>query len=576
MAARARIRLPRQQKRTRRHNLDSWNRYHISRRSALRSGVSGAFGLATALTVGCGGDDDAGNGTPTQEGASVPPTPQPSEVARKGGSIRTGGLTAAIDTPDIHQSSSDPGAKAMQWAIDTLMTLDEAVPAKLVQAPALAEKLEQPDDLTYIYSLRKGVKFQNVAPVNGREFTADDAVFSLKRMSTNQPTYPRRSWLAKATAIEAVDRYTLRIRTSEPVASLSYLLASPWVGMISPEQAAQDGDKLKSYIGTGPYKVDRLEPGIAISYSRNPDYWGTGGNFEKIELVSIPDKAAEAAAFRAGEVTEFASVPPDTVSTLAGQVPDALQYKFPSPGLGIVAFNGRRAPFGDPRVRQALSLACDIPGWIQVVSAGQGGLSGPIAPAFTDWALPESRLKYHAQNIAEAKSLLNAAGVNPNGLKLKAMTLSTVASYVAMATQFQADMKLLGAEVEIEPVSSADYSTRLFTKFDFDITVGQDFSPDDPDRLFDRFHSTAGGNYAGYANPALDALLEKQRSTLNKEQRKDLVLQAQDIIVKDVPTFYTYFVWSFTMANAKLANWRASAVSGNQMRWNARNAWLKA
>jgi peptide/nickel transport system substrate-binding protein len=556
--------------------MDSWKRSHISRRSALRGGGVSALGLAAAFTIGCGDDEDAEDATPTADGASVPPTPQPSEVARKGGTIRMGGLTPAIDNADIHQSSSDPGAKAMQWSIDTLMTLDEAVPAVLVQAPGLAESLEQVDDLTYVYHLRKGVKFQNVAPVNGREFTADDAVFSLKRMSTQQPTYPRRSWLAKAASIEAVDRYTVRIRTSEPVASLSYLLASPWVGMISPEQAAQDGERLKSYIGTGPYVVDRLEPGITITYSRNPEYWGNGGNFDKVELVSIPDKAAEAAAFRAGEVTEFASIPPDTVATLASQVSDAVQYKVPSPGLGIVAFNGRRAPLGDPRVRQALALACDIPGWIQVVSAGQGGISGPIAPAFTDWALPESRLKYHAQNLTEARSLLDAAGIDPAGLKLKAMTLSTVASYVAMATQFQADMKQLGAEVEIEAVSSADYSSRLFTKFDFDVTVGQDFSPDDPDRLFDRFHSTAGGNYAGYSNPALDSLLEKQRSTLNKEQRRELVLQAQDIIVKDAPTFYTYFVWSFTMANSKLTNWRASALSGNQVRWNARNAWLKA
>ncbi len=557
--------------------MDYWKRSLITRRTAMRRGGYATAGLAGALVVGCDDDNTATPATqrPTQQ-AIVSPTVPAAAVVKKGGTVRIGGLAPTIDNADIHQATNDPGVKDPQYVLDTLQLLDEEVPAQFKQVPNLAETLEQPDDTTYIYRLRKGVKFANVAPVNGRVFTAEDAAFSLKRMATNDPRYVRRSWLDKATAIEALDANTLRIKTSTPVASLSYLLASPWVGMIAKEQVDRDGDQLKTYIGTGPYMVDRIEPGITITYKRNPDYWGSGGNFDRVELVSIPDKSAEAAAFRADEIQELAAIPADTIESLKKQVPSANQYKTPSAGLGVVAFNGLRKPFDDVRVRRAIALACDLPGWLQTVFAGQGGLSGPIAPPFTDWALPESRLKYRTQNLTEAKKLFDAAGIQTASTTLKVLTLSVVPSYVAMATNFQQDMKQLGITVQIEPVSNADYSSRFFTKHDFDILVGQDFSPDDPDRLYDRFHSTASGNYAAYKNPVMDALLEKQRSTVNKEQRKQLVQQVQDLIEEDVPTLYTVFNWGFSLSSGKLTNWRATALSGNQTRWNARNAWYSS
>lgn len=558
-------------------DINRWKRSQFARRSLFERAALGTAGLAGAVLAACGGKG-------RQE--SVPPGPPAAQISvpsatvtsppRQGGTVRLGGTAANVDTADIHQSVSVQGQQTAQWAIDTLQCLDEPVPAQFKQIPQLAETLEQPDDLTYIYKVRKGVRFHDVPPVNGREFTAEDAVFSLKRMATNDPRFTRRSWLEKVTSIEALDPATLRLKTSEPVASLSYLLASPWVGMIAKEQAERDGEKLKSFIGTGPYLADRYEPGSIISFTRNPKLSGPGGYFDKVEVVQIPDPQAWAAAFRADEVQELSTIPADTLANLKRQVPTALQYKTPSSGIGVVAFNNRRNPYGDVRVRRAIALACDIPGWIQTIVGGEGLITGPIAPQFVDWALPASKLKFHTQNVAESKKLLDAAGVQPASLSIKALTIGNLPTWVAAATQFQADMKAIGISVQIEPVSNTEYTTRFFASNDFEVVVGSDFSPDDPDRLYDRLHSKGSGNYSGYANADVDRLLTQQRTTLNREQRRQLLTQAQEIVVDEAPTFYTYIPWNFVMATERLANWRVSAISGNQMRWNARNAWFKS
>ena len=129
------------------------------------------------------------------------------------------------------------------------MTYDEATPGDLKLAPMLAQSLEQPDDLTYLYHLRPGVKFHNVAPLNGRALVADNVIYSFTRNATNDPKFTRRSWFATVSAMDAPDAATVRLKTSAPTAPLAYLMASPWIGIIAKEQVDRDGGTLKSFIG---------------------------------------------------------------------------------------------------------------------------------------------------------------------------------------------------------------------------------------------------------------------------------------------------------------------------------------
>jgi len=456
------------------------------------------------------------------------------------------------------------------------MTYDEPTPGDVKVTPMLAKGLEQPDELTYVYRLREGVKFHNVAPVNGRELVAEDVVYSFGRMKTNDPRFTRRSWFNSVTAIDAVDKYTVRIKTSAPSAVFAYLLGSPWAGIIAKEQVDRDGATLKSYIGTGPYINQRAELNSNFSYVRNPDYWAKdAAYFDKVELVNLADPSAFQSAFRAGEVAEIsnAGLPTDIVENFGRQNPKAQLLRVPSGGIGIVSMNTRRGSFGDKRVRQAIAYACNVPAWIDAIEGGSGVVTGAIGPHFKQWGLPKDRLKYgkQKQDLVKAQQLLAAAGVDPKKMSFKATTNTNSPTWVAMAVQLQSDLKPLGIDVQINPVTSVDYTTRLGVTFDMDVLAGLDFAADDPDRLTEVYSSKGSRNTTGYSTPELDDLLVKQRQTLDVKARQEIVYKIQDLLEEDVPTFYTYMPTVPVMVQG-VANWRVSVITGNAVRWNARQS----
>ena len=127
----------------------------------------------------------------------------------------------------------------------------------------------------------------------------------------------------------------------------------------------------------------------------------------------------------------------------------------------------------------------------------------------------------------------------------------------------------------MESITQNDYVERLFVTHDFDIITGQDFSSDNPDMLQDRLHSQGSSNYSGYANIEVDNLFEKQGKTVNFEERREIIAQLMKILIKEVPTFYTYVPWNFDFSQ-DVWNWRRSAITANDERWNARQSYFKS
>ena len=124
--------------------------------------------------------------------------------------------------------------------------------------PHLAERWEAPDDMTYRFRLRQGVKWHNKPPVNGRELVAEDVKFTFDRFLTEKGN-PHRYLLESVDRIEVVDRYTVQFLLKEPFVWLPNVLANPvsmWV--VAPEVVQQYGDlkKPETAIGTGPFLLD--------------------------------------------------------------------------------------------------------------------------------------------------------------------------------------------------------------------------------------------------------------------------------------------------------------------------------
>src|SRR5262245_52025768 len=179
---------------------------------------------------------------------------------KRGGILRVRGY----DPPhfDHHQTLNFKTNTTLSFAYSTLVRYKvgaDVRPGTFIVEPHLAERWEQPDDTTYIFHLRQGVKWHNKPPLNGRELVADDVNLTYNRFLT-EPGNPLRFTLESVDRIEVVDRYTVKFILKEPFVWLVNVLANPYsTWIIAPEVVEKFGDlkKPESVIGTGPFILER-------------------------------------------------------------------------------------------------------------------------------------------------------------------------------------------------------------------------------------------------------------------------------------------------------------------------------
>ena len=139
----------------------------------------------------------------------------------------------------------------------------------------LAESWTQPNDTTYVFKLRRGVRWHNKPPVNGRELTSDDVKYSMERF-INEKGNANRHMLASVDRIETPDKYTVRVILKEPFAWFLDMIVNPMaVCIVAKECVEKFGDlkKWEAVVGTGPWMLDSYRPNVGVTYVRNPTYF---------------------------------------------------------------------------------------------------------------------------------------------------------------------------------------------------------------------------------------------------------------------------------------------------------------
>ncbi len=291
--------------------------------------------------------------------------------------------------------------------------------------PDLAERWEQKTPTTLVFHLRRGVKFHNKPPVNGREVTAEDVKYSLERFMAKSGFRAR---FEPVQAIDAVDRYTVRITLKEPFAAFLNHLANP---TYTPILAREAEEKFKDFnhpdavIGTGPFVLKSYERGVRLVFERNPDYFVKGLPYLDGAVIEItPDAAARLSLLRAGKV-EFGHMwgyaSPEEGKSLQKTNPELSITPTQVMAQGMIYFRTDQPPFNDVRVRRAVSLAIDRKAWNDALLFGEGCTdTGPLPCAMKEWKLEAARMdparaKYLVgYDPAEAKKLLAEAG-HPRG-----------------------------------------------------------------------------------------------------------------------------------------------------------------
>jgi peptide/nickel transport system substrate-binding protein len=427
---------------------------------------------------------------------------------------------------------------------------EQKSPYDLTILPDLAERWEYTDDKTAVFYLRKGVKFHNKPPVNGRELKAQDVKYSLERFATKSGFRARFDDVER---IEAVDDYTVKIVTKHPFAPLLAQLASPSHNMILPKEAEEqygDFNKAEAAIGTGPFILERYERGVKLVFKRNPDFYMKGLPYvDGIEWQVTPDAAARVSLLRAGKV-DFVH----TTGLLAGEEavplqrtnPDLKYYKYQSLNWGMFYMRTDQPPFNDIRVRRALSLAINRQAWLDALEFGEGCLNtGPLPCALTEWKLdakemdPAQARYLIGFDREEAKRLLAEAG-HPKGFSTPLYHHPGYTTPWPSRYELAVDeLSKVGIQAELKPQEYGDYiSTTYLGKFD-KLAMG----PVTPflevdDFLYGVFYPGQPNNRGHVNDPALNEMLIAQRRELDPEKRKQIVHNLQRYLADKA--YYVY------------------------------------
>ena len=412
----------------------------------------------------------------------------------------------------------------------------------------LAESWTQPNETTYVFKLRRGVRWHNKPPVNGRELTADDVKYSLERFLTvkgNANAYMLRS----VDKVEAVDKYTVKVTLKEPFAWFLDMLASPMAVAIVPKEVIEkfgDMKKPEAVIGTGPWMLDSYRPNVGFTLVRNPTYFLPNlPHIDRIEATVDEDNASRIASFLSGKYDLGWENPGIINRTDWVQIKDALKQKrpnlktteFPTNIMSHISMRTDQKPFSDVRVRQAISHAIDRQGILDAVAEGVGVVNPAVPAALTDWTLPIDQLgegaKYFKYDPKEAKRLLAAAGY-PNGFP-GSLCFTTYGSTILVDSMqlVVKNLKDVGIDAKIDQKEYGAYIASCFQgKFD-SMTFGPQTPFLEPDNfLFAQYYPGEPKNQSHINDPVLADMLVKQRRTFDVAKRRDVLHEIQRYLAK--------------------------------------------
>lgn len=495
------------------------NKRHVGGTIVRKRVLAGFFLSLSLMLTACSG----GGGTAAPADQAKPQEGQAQEQS----AAKTELVVAAEQEPvgyDPHKVPAASSVRVYALLYDSLTKLDE----NMNIVPNLAEKWEiAPDGKTITMFLHKGVKFHN-----GKDMTADDVKFSFERIMNPDTGAIAKSYFASVEAIEVKDPTTVVFKLKTADAAFIANTASAYASIVP----SGSTDLTKDAIGTGPFKLEKSEPGQYVLLKKNPDYFNKDlPKVETIKFQIMKDEAERLAAIRSGKI-DISTISADSAKLLEGK-PGVQVKNYQSLEYSYLGINVNKKPFDNPKVREAISYAVDRNQIVQTVWKGEAALTGPIAPAITNWALDTASYPTYKTDVEKAKQLLAEAGF-PNGFETQIETAATYPDMVETAQVIQQQLKAIGINAKINQLEWGNY-IEVWKSKDMNLMVGRNTSGVDADRSMRFFFaSTGSANVWNYSNPAYDELVEKALGTVDQAERKKLYEQAQTMLVADAPNLF--------------------------------------
>jgi peptide/nickel transport system substrate-binding protein len=464
-------------------------------------------------------------------------------------------VVAVTNSPlnlDPRVGADEASQKAHQLLFSTLVRINDDF--RIV--PELAEAIEQPDPLTYIARLRRGVRFHN-----GAELTSDDVVYTFR--SFLDPAFRGRSGAYRNLAsVEAADRYTVVFRLKEPFGSFPVNLV---MGIV---QAGSGRANERQPIGTGPYKLASFVQDDRLVLAPFEQHYGGAPANQGLVLKVVPDDTMRGLELRKGTVDLVVNdLAPDIIWQLREE--GRLQVETaPGSDYAYVGLNLRDPILQHAGVRRAIGFAIDREAIVQYLRRGFASVAIGIVPPMS-WAFERDvfTLRHdpgHARGLLDEAGFEDPDGDGPQPRFRLTLKTSTSEVYRVQAAAIQHDLADVGIELDIK---SSEFQT-LFAdvvRGNFQLYTLQFVGVTDPDMLRRVFHSRqappAGLNRVFYSNPEVDELIDAATRAVRDDERRVLYASAQRLIAEDIPYVGLWYKTNVAVFQPDITGVRLSPIA---------------
>ncbi len=533
---------------------DRLDRQRISRRRVLATGGAGAAGLL--LAAACGGGSSGEKSPAAGKTDTAAGTPAASGPPKVGGRYK-GANQGAWGTIDPVVSVGN-ATGIMPRFYNTLISRSNVDPEFVFYD--LAQSLEQPDDSTYIFKIRPGVKIApNSMGIPERDMDALDAQKWIERIRAQSESILRKftePWVDSALA----NGDTFTLKTKGPYAYSLSTIGRALGGCIPPRETYEQNMNLKAQaVGAGPYmiKPGSYEESGTVSLDRNPNYYRKDEKsglklpfMDGMDVVLITDRQARKTAFLSKQTYDYGAQDAAEAKDLADKNKDLRVERGPSFTFISFSMNPQRDPWKDDRIRKAALHALDRKQFVDlIVGEGEGKPDGLVHWPTGPFAFNETELdEFQKYDPKMSRELIKAATGNDT-IKVKiTYPISDIQFHDKHLPIFLKQMKDAGFDVQEDPKDFTgwlgDYTD---VKYDASLSLNQIYET--PEIALDWQHSKgpAGDSHfavgVGIIKPEVDAAIIDSKKAKTLEDLIAGVRSAQKVVYEAGPSFLPIMSW---------------------------------
>lgn len=488
----------------------------------------------------------------------------------------------------IHHLSAEPATLNPITATDAYASnINEFIYESLLKrdertmelVPQLADSWEIADDhLTYVFHLKKTVKWQD-----GEPFTARDVLFSYQRIMDPKVDAPHlRNYYQDIEKVELLDDYTVRYRYRIP-----YYRALDFCGGIPivPAHLFKESEDFNKHpigrqpVGTGPYKLVKWDTGKEIVLVRDENYWGAKPHLLRIVYKIITEPTAALHVLKQGGLDMMSLRPIQWARQTQSKrfEEDFRKLKYYLPSYSYLGWNSRRPFFADKRVRRAMTMLMDRETFLRKILLGLGTvISGPFYVNSPDYDKSIPLYPYDPQG---AVALLKEAGwedrdgdgiLDKDGKPFSFEFLLSAGSRTGeqIATVLQENLKDVGIRMSIRKLEWAVFIQRIDDR-DYDAcTLGWSMGwESDPFQIWHSSQADKGSNFVGFRNEEADRIIEAARQEFDAEKRRNMYHRFHALVHEEEPYTFLFTTEALVAVSRRFENVNVFAMGLAPREW---------